>query len=109
MKLFKQFEEIGYEVGCAFSIIIHYSPLFSIQREVGEVFDEEDSVSIIKEEGSRAGRAKNIKNNLNTEIRLVVHSTRKSKPVFLPVGSTKAVSFCVCNFSNKIEIYTILL
>ena len=67
---------------------------------------EEEGVGIIKEEGSRAGRSKNIKNNLETEIRLVVLSMRKKKPVLLPVGSTQAVSFCVWNFSNKIEIYT---
>ena len=73
---------------------------------MGEVFDAEDSVSVIKEEGPRAGRSKNIKNNLETEIRLVVLSMRKKKPVLLPVRSTQAVSFCVWNFSNKIEIYT---
>ena len=73
---------------------------------VGEVFDAEDSVSVIKEEGPRAGRSKNIKNNLDTEIRLVILSTKKSKPVFLPVGSTQAVSFSSWNFSNKIELYT---
>lgn len=73
---------------------------------MGEVFDAEDTVSVIKEEGPRAGRSKNIKNNLDTEIRLVILSTKKSKPVFLPVGSTQAVSFSFWNFSNKIELYT---
>ena len=75
---------------------------------MGEVFEEEDSVIIIKEEGSRSGKSKNIKNHLEEEIRIVIQNMRSSKrePVPLPVGGTQAFSFSFLNFSNKMEIYT---
>ena len=75
---------------------------------MGEVFEEEDSVIIIKEEGSRSGKSKNIKNALKEEIRIVIQNMRSSKrePVPLPVGRTQAFSFSFLNFSNKMEIYT---
>ena len=75
---------------------------------MSEVFEEEDSVTIIKEEGSRAGKSKNIKNHLGEEIRIVIQNIKRieREPVFLPLGRTQAASFSFWNFSNKMEIYT---
>ena len=78
--------------------------LFPFQEIVGDVFEDEDTVTIIKDESSRAGKAKNIKNQIEEEIRLVILNTRKDEPVFVPVGRTKAISFS-STFSNKVEIY----
>ena len=73
---------------------------------MGEVFEAQDSISIIKKEGSRTGKSKAIKNNLDNEIRLVILSEQKGKPVLVPVGSTQSFPFSFWHFSNKIEIYT---
>ena len=73
---------------------------------MGNVFEAEDSVTIINEERSRAAKSKNIKNQLGEEIRLVILNNKRSEPVFLPVGSTRAASFSFRNFSNKMELYT---
>ena len=88
---------------------------------MGEVFDAEDSITIIKKHresgwgagrgagwgaGRGAGEPVNIKNQLNSDIRLIVLNTDNREPVFLPVGSKKAVNFDFLNISKKMEIYT---
>ena len=76
-----------------------------MKKAVGEVFEDDDTLTIIKEESFRAGKAKNIKNELQDEIRLVILNNKKSEPVLLPVGRKQAISFSFWNFSNKMEIY----
>lgn len=72
---------------------------------MGDVFEAEDSVTIINEERSRSVKSKNIKNKLGEEVRLVILNIRRSEHVFLPVGRTQAASFSFSNFSNKMELY----
>ena len=74
---------------------------------VGDVFEAEDTITIIKTDTHRkgSGKAKNIKNQLEEEIRLVILNTKKNEPIFLPLGEKKAISFGFWNFSNKMEIY----
>ena len=74
---------------------------------VGDVFEAEDTITIIKTDTHRkgSGKAKNIKNLLEEEIRLVILNTKKNEPIFLPLGEQKAISFGFWNFSNKMEIY----
>ena len=74
------------------------------QEIVGDVFEDEDTVTIIKDESSRAGKAKNIKNQIGEEFRLVILNIGKDEVVFVPVDRTKAISFS-SSFSNKVEIY----
>ena len=89
LKILKQCREIG------------------LDAIVGDVFEAEDSITIIKTDTHRkgSGKAKNIKNQLEEEIRLVILNTKKNEPIFLPLGEKKAISFGFWNFSNKMEIY----
>lgn len=89
LKFFKQCKEIG------------------LDAIVGDVFEAEDTITIIKTDTHRkgSGKAKNIKNLLEEEIRLVILNTKKNEPIFLPLGEQKAISFGFWNFSNKMEIY----
>ena len=80
-----------------------------MKKAVGEVFEDDDTITIIKEESFRAGKAKNIKNELEEEIRLVILNTKKREPVLLPVGRKQAISLSFWNFSNKMELYRYLI
>ena len=73
---------------------------------MGDVFESEDSITIINEERSRAAKSKNIKNQLGEEIRLVILNSKRNEPLPLPVESTRAANFSFRNFSNKMELYT---
>ena len=72
---------------------------------VGDVFDDDDTVTVIIDDCTRDEKLKNIKNNMDEEVRLVILNSRKNEPVFLPVGEKRAVGFCFWNFSNKMELY----
>ena len=66
---------LGNNIGLSIHVQTSYFPFVEpdeiCEQTIELLASEEESVSIIKEEGSRAGRSKNIKNNLETEIRLV--------------------------------------
>ena len=72
---------------------------------VGDVFEDDDTVTVTKDDETRDAQDKNIKNNMDEEVRLVILNSRKNEPVFLPVGEKRAVGFCFWNFSNKMELY----
>ena len=72
---------------------------------VGDVFEDDDSLTVITDDETREAKEKNIKNNTAGEVRLVILNSRKNEPLFLPVGEKRAVSFCFWNFSNKMELY----
>ena len=72
---------------------------------MGDVFEEDDTVTIIKDESSRAAKTKNLKNHTEEEIRLVILNPMKNEPVLLPVRGTKTIGVSSLNFSNKIELY----
>ena len=76
-----------------------------LDETVGDVFEDDDTVTVFVAESTRAAKAKNIKNKTNEEVRLVILNSRKNEPVFLPVGDKQAVGFCFWNFSNKMELY----
>ena len=74
---------------------------------MGEVFEENDTVSVFKEEeeedGPRIDDGKNIRNDSTVEIRMVLPSWRKQEPIFVPGGLVKTVR--IGRFYNKLEIY----
>ena len=76
-----------------------------LDETVGDVFEDDDTVTVIIEDSTREAKQKNIKNNMEEEVRLVILNSKKDEPVFLPVGDKRAVSFCFWNFSNKMELY----
>ena len=77
------------------------------EETVGEVFEEDDTVTVFKEDGEengpRIGEGKNLRNDSTEEIRLVIPSLRKKEPIFVPGGLAKTVR--IGRFSNKLEIY----
>ena len=77
-----------------------------LDEKVGDVFEDDDNVTVLKdEEMGRGNKGKNIQNNTDEEVRMVILNSRKNEPVFLPVGEKRAVGFCFWNFSNKMELY----
>ena len=76
-----------------------------LDETVGDVFEDDDTVTVIIDDCTRDEKLKNIKNNMDEEVRLVILNSRKNEPVFLPVGDKQAVGFCFWNFSNKMELY----
>ena len=79
--------------------------VIELDETVGDVFEDDDTVTVIKNDETREAKEKNIKNNTDGEVRLVILNSRKNEPVFLPVGEKRAVGFCFWNFSNKMELY----
>ena len=76
-----------------------------LDETVGDVFEDDDTVTVFVAESTRAAKAKNIKNKTNEEVRLVILNSRKNEPVFLPVGEKRAVGFCFWNFRDEMELY----
>ncbi len=76
-----------------------------LDETVGDVFEDDDTVTVIIEDSTREAKQKNIKNNMDEEVRLVILNSKKNEPVFLPVGDKRAVGFSFWNFSNKMELY----
>ena len=87
LKLYKQWKEVG------------------MNEIVGDVFEADDTITIIRSKGHRKVKANNIKNLLEEEVRFVILNTLKYEPIFVPLGGTHSVNFGFCNFSNKMEIY----
>ena len=87
LKLNKQMREVG------------------LNEIVGDIFEAEDTITIIRSEGHRKVKGSNIKNLLKEEVRFVILNTLKNEPIFVPLGAEKAVNFGFWNFSNKMEIY----
>ena len=76
-----------------------------LDETVGDVFEDDDTVTVMKDDETREAKGKNIKNNMDEEVRLVILNSKKDEPVFLPVGDKRAVGFSFWNFSNKMELY----
>ena len=76
-----------------------------LDETVGDVFEDDDTVTVIRDDETREAKEKNIKNNMEEEVRMVILNSRKNEPVFLPLGDKRAVGFCFWNFSNKMELY----
>ena len=76
-----------------------------LDETVGDVFEDDDTVTVFVAESTRAAKAKNIKNKMNEEVRLVILNSRKNEPVFLPVGEKQAAVFSFWNFYNELELY----
>ena len=87
LKLYKQWKEVG------------------MNEIVGDVFEADDTITIIRSKGHRKVKANNIKNLLEEEVRFVILNTLKYEPIFVPLGGTHSVNFGFWNFSNKMEIY----
>ena len=76
-----------------------------LEEIVGDVFVDDDTVTVIRDDETRKATEKNIKNKFDEEVRLVVLNLRKNEPLLLPVGDKRAVGFCFWNFSNNMELY----
>ena len=76
-----------------------------MDETVGDVFEDDDNVTVIRDDETRKATEKNIKNNFDKEVRLVVLNLRKNEPLLLPVGDKRAVGWCFWNFSNHMELY----
>ena len=76
-----------------------------LDEKVGDVFEDDDNVTVIKDDKTREDKGKNIQNNTDEEVRLVILNSRKNEPVFLPVGEKQAAVFSFWNFSNMLELY----
>ena len=76
-----------------------------MDEKVGDVFEDDDNVTVVKDDTTREAKEKNIQNKMDEEVRLVILNSRKNEPLFLPVGEKQAVGFCFWNFSNKMELY----
>ena len=87
LKLYKQWKEVG------------------MNEIVGDVFEADDTITIIRSKGHRKVKANNIKNLLEEEVRFVILNTLKYEPIFVPLGGTHSVNFGFWNISNKMEIY----
>ena len=100
--------ELQGRLGVAESIPLKFlkqCKVIELDETVGDVFDDDDTVTVIIDDCTRDEKLKNIKNNTDGEVRLVILNLKKNEPVFLPVGEKRAVGFCFWNFSNKMEIY----
>ena len=76
-----------------------------LDETVGDVFEDDDTVTVIIEDCTRDEKQKNIENNMDEEVRLVILNSRKNEPVFLPVGEKQAAVFSFWNFYNELELY----
>ena len=76
-----------------------------LDEKVGDVFEDDDNVTVVKDDTTREAKEKNIQNKMDEEVRMVILNSRKNEPLFLPVGEKQAVGFCFWNFSNKMELY----
>ena len=76
-----------------------------LDETVGDVFEDDDTVTVIKDGETRDAQDKNIKNKFDEEVRLVILNLRKDEPLLLPVGDNQAVGWCFWNFSNEMELY----
>ena len=79
--------------------------VIGLTETVGDVFEDDDTVTVIIDDCTREAKQKNIKNNTDEEVRLVILNSRKNEPVFLPVGEKQAAVFSFWNFYNELELY----
>lgn len=107
-------EEIHNLLGQNDAPLFIYNRFSSVNEEdlICEAFDSEDAVIVWvgaprEEEERKFGKIekKNIKNNSDYEIVVVVHTIKKGMPIFLQGNQLKAFKFDWLNWSQKIELY----
>ena len=107
-------EEIQNVIGQNAAPLFFYNRCTSVDVEdlIGEAFDSEDAVTVWvgaprEEEKRKFGKIekKNIKNNSDYEIVVVVHTINKGMPIFIKGNQLKAFKFDWLNWSQKIELY----
>ena len=99
-------ELLGLEQSCSLTWF-NLGRQVGAEDPVGAVFEADDTVTLVKEEagGEERKAERNITNESDDEIILVLLNSKKSGPVFVPGGAVKNIRLGRSLWSDNLELY----